>query len=574
MNSLLIYNDSITSETFVNEFKESLFGDSFSFRISNTTLNKEDFSFDKEATDFLLNTIPNKEYLAVFLPFNLSDENYLEFTGLKLGYHIRLTKQFLNSKVALIFYGAETSHQINKLTPNGEILFTPNVYITNKQNIDSFKKQIKFIEENKDNASLEKKFISKIHIKPTGNYSSHHSISNEWSILRWSKALNVVSNEIDEIENKIGYLLYYKYLNFKFPLDSSSHIKLTNKILSNSGNILFIDDEVEKGWNIIFKTICKNKTYNSIGGDFKNWNQMEIIEESFKKAKDADVVILDLRLHDDDFESTSPKELTGFKILDKIKSHNRGIQVIIFSATNKIWNLQALREAGADGFIIKESPENSVDKSFTNQSIENIFKTIDKSLEFSFLIDYYDVYNDLETSLKSKIKSKELDKDFVNEYLKWLSFGINNLTIYKNSEGIVTSFLMFFSVLENLCNRIIDIDNYERDYHNSENVFKFKFRHNNTYLIHFNCMDDDYTKTNNTLYSKNSRLNWGQKILNTLNFLSNYKIEDDLNGINKLIKKRNDLIHSNVTTGDKINISVNDVNNLFNLITTNIDKIK
>lgn len=50
-----------------------------------------------------------------------------------------------------------------------------------------------------------------------------------------------------------------------------------------------------------------------------------------------------------------------------IKKINPGIQVIIFSATNKVWNLQALQEAGADGFIIKESPENSIDPNFTKK---------------------------------------------------------------------------------------------------------------------------------------------------------------------------------------------------------------
>jgi CheY-like chemotaxis protein len=512
----------------------------------------------------------------IFIPTIFDYRNAASYQGVEfaLRWYFHLTSSIQKCNFKIVLVGTEDKSSFFQNCDFSNFLKCPNVeYLQNSfEAINNYIKNYN-IKEIEKKEVLEK--IKLIGIKAPTSYKSHHSIANEWAILRWAKALNIETNdqsELKKIEDNIESDLYYEYLNTIHPIAKND--KFINKTLSNSGNVLFIDDEVEKGWDIIFKTICKNKTYNSFGKDFKNWPQMEIIEESFKKAKDADVVILDLRLHDDDFESTSPKELTGFKILDKIKSHNRGIQVIIFSATNKIWNLQALREAGADGFIIKESPENSVDKSFTNQSIENIFKTIDKSLEFSFLIDYYDVYNDLETSLKSKIKSKELDKDFVNEYLKWLSFGINNLTIYKNSEGIVTSFLMFFSVLENLCNRIIDIDNYERDYHNSENVFKFKFRHNNTYLIHFNCMNDDYTKTNNTLYSKNSRLNWGQKILNTLNFLSNYKIEDDLNGINKLIKKRNDLIHSNVTTGDKINISVNDVNNLFNLITTNIDKIK
>ena len=87
-------------------------------------------------------------------------------------------------------------------------------------------------------------------------------------------------------------------------------------------------------------------------------------------------MILDLRLHKEDFNNKPIDEITGFKILEKIKNHNKGIQVIIFSATNKIWNLQALQNAGADGFIIKESPNNNFEPGFTKQSIEKMLQSI------------------------------------------------------------------------------------------------------------------------------------------------------------------------------------------------------
>ena len=71
--------------------------------------------------------------------------------------------------------------------------------------------------------------------------------------------------------------------------------------------------------------------------------------------------------------------------MQSIKKLNIGIQVIIFSATTKVWNLQALQEVGADGFIVKESPENSLDTFFTVKTLSEFVKTMDKSIERLFL---------------------------------------------------------------------------------------------------------------------------------------------------------------------------------------------
>ena len=46
------------------------------------------------------------------------------------------------------------------------------------------------------------------------------------------------------------------------------------------------------------------------------------------------------------------KELTGIKILEYIKSLNKGIQVIITTASNKIWNYE--NSSNANGYILKQ----------------------------------------------------------------------------------------------------------------------------------------------------------------------------------------------------------------------------
>jgi CheY-like chemotaxis protein len=386
MNSLLLYNNNISPD-FVQDFKDSI-GETKLFSITNQTLAKEDYSFDSVASEFL-KTLLDKKYEVIFIPINLSIDNYLEFSGLRIGYHIRLTNEFNNQETPIVFIARESAFEINKLSFLGAILSCPQIYMTDKLEIDVFKKQIEFIQST-SKANVLKGFLDRIHIKPSGNYTTHHSIANEWSIMRWfktilkSEIIDYTPDEIESIESKINSNLYYKYLTCKFPINNVNGLTVEDLKLKFNGKILYIDDEKDKGWNELFcalfydDLINKVEDYESFGSEFKELEKDEIINLSVNKAKDFDLVILDFRLTEDDFYESDPKKITGYKILEGIKAHNKGIQVVIFSATNKVWNLQALQDAGADGFIIKESPENSTDAKFTFESITNLIKTIDK----------------------------------------------------------------------------------------------------------------------------------------------------------------------------------------------------
>ena len=113
---------------------------------------------------------------------------------------------------------------------------------------------------------------------------------------------------------------------------------------------------------------------------FKNLNREQIIESAIIKVEefDPDIVLLDLRLQDDDFiQDVSPKNLTGIQIAQAIHIINKGIQVIITSASNKIPNYLASfkKGLGVDGYIIKSldiDPE---------VAITEIIKTINNSIQ-------------------------------------------------------------------------------------------------------------------------------------------------------------------------------------------------
>ena len=315
--ALLIFSDNIALQLAI-DFADKL-GNTYQFQIGNQELLNPNFTIDGKINSILESSIEAIEYSCIFIPFSLSKNNYVEFTGLRLACHIRLTPRFKNMSTPIVFYGYESAFEVNKLSSLGSILFSKGIYTTDRISIEDFRKQIAFVQENQlqvDTNSFTNIFIERLHIKPAGNYATHHSITNEWAIYRWAKALQLETENTQKIETSIGSNLYYKYLKCKYPI--TEVIDANSQIILNSGSILYIDDELDKGWDAIFKKICLNKTYNSIGSDFKGMTSEKVVSSTINEINriNPDVVILDYRLHDDDFENTNPQEISGYKILN------------------------------------------------------------------------------------------------------------------------------------------------------------------------------------------------------------------------------------------------------------------
>jgi hypothetical protein len=160
--------------------------------------------------------------------------------------------------------------------------------------------------------------------------------------------------------------------------------------------------------------------------------------------------------------------------------------------------------------------------------------------------------------------------------LKWLSLSNDILSKnYLNESKIVSSFIFKFSVLENISNRIIDTDNpiqVEVD-KNGRNKYNFQFRLSEKRLINF--VEDEnkqgyYRKTKKD-YKSYRNLPWVIKIFNTIDFISDEKLSEE--ELTKLVKKRNDFIHANPTTGDKVSISIDDLKFLNHIITIGLKNI-
>ena len=137
--------------------------------------------------------------------------------------------------------------------------------------------------------------------------------------------------------------------------------------------ILLIDDNANKGWKQIIEKVFP--VTDMIVQVALNLQEAENkIEDKF------DLIFLDVRLSEQDHNVTNPTEYSGYKILEKIKNNflnmNFATPIILITATNKIWNVDAFRNYGIDGYYIKEHPNYVFDIETSKQNYNNLKKNL------------------------------------------------------------------------------------------------------------------------------------------------------------------------------------------------------
>jgi CheY-like chemotaxis protein len=403
MNALLIHNDNLPTKL-VQAFDTSV-----KFNIGLSQMMQDGFSFDRIAHEFLEKHLKTKRLDAIFIPYTLSNQNYLELSGIRLALHIRLTPEFNQMNVPIVFIGHETKEQIAKLSEFPSFLFTSGIFSTDKFEYEYYLKIYDWLKNKwKSDGELAELtteeyegFLNRISINPPSNYLSHHSVDNELSLLRWSEYLKC-DEDISEVKLNIKTGLFFKYKKAQNPIQSDKTGSLFE--IEGKAKVLLIDDEAQKGWELFYRSLFKTSPsiyVKSLNIDFKLNSKSYIIKEAIKQIETylPDIILLDLRLCDSDFDTRlSISELTGIKILEKAKEINKGIQVIITTASNKAISLETVFAKGANGFIVKDG-DSDVD-SVINSIRHNVYncikraevlKTIYSSLVLS--IKNWDAYN-------------------------------------------------------------------------------------------------------------------------------------------------------------------------------------
>ena len=134
--------------------------------------------------------------------------------------------------------------------------------------------------------------------------------------------------------------------------------------------------------------------------------------------------------------------------------------------------------------------------------------------------------------------------------------------------------MFLFSVLENLSNRLIDVDN-PIEVPNTDPVrYMFEFRSSHQKLKKFT--EDKvnlgyYRKTTEDLKTTKRVIPWLAKIQNAIEFVSDDELKED--ELSNIVKTRNDLIHANTTTGKKAEITAELLISLNKLVYDGLIKI-
>ena len=440
-----------------------------------------DVDFDKDV-DFYINEnltdgglkLKLEKCDIVFIKVSLS-KNYLEYLGLRLAYHIRLTKSLGAKAYMPIVLIAEESFQYLGLThPEPSILFTKGIYLI-KELLDDYQKALKWFADGRikplDDFSL---FVNSIFVNPPANYQSHHSIANEWALVRYFSMLESDDSNIlyVSLQNKIYDLDYLKTLHFKHLEAKANRQKFNSKkhtinaILKGieGKKIGIIDDEINKGWlefygYILNKSKATAMPFNNFQKDETKVELIKKIEqwllEIFKLVDPIDIFIIDLRLHDDDFSEQDFQNLSGIQIIKFLKKYNPGIQVVVSTASNKVWNYQKCLDLGVKYFSVKESPETYNTRSETVASFSHFSNQLSNAVKDVFLAEIFRKIEDLK---KNNIFSKitlEKDKKSANLIIEkngLLDQIFNLLRLDNSDEAIIHQCLLIaFQILENYC---------------------------------------------------------------------------------------------------------------------------
>lgn len=378
---------------------------------------------DDELSEFITTGFLDKQYNNIFIPLCFGS-SLSDFNGLRLAMHIRCTNT-PNQLANIFIYGFVELEELME-DPYFDILKTKNVSLVPYKKT-AFQQAANQVRESLTGKELPDE-LKKIKLDVPKSYEDNHSIANEWAIYRWSKHLNIeLNDELEQVKENVIHSLYFKYLKTIHPIPEEQLIPEEKLAIKKIGDpkVLLIDDEVEKGWNklITYLLTDTNSLYSeSIGKGFKTMECDEIIHQSMKKIQeeDFDVVILDFRLNEADFSVSDPEETTSVKLLKRIKSLNPGIQVIILSATNKVWNFQSLQEHGADGFITKETPERS-DGEFTVECIHAFIAAMNTAIQRIFLKKLFVALSGIQRQINNVEYDDDSDYgDFVRDLKKHL----------------------------------------------------------------------------------------------------------------------------------------------------------
>ena len=414
--------------------------------ISQDSSDRDDYDTFLDKT--LLSSL-SEEYDLIVLPLTLSAINPLEFTGIRCAAHIRLDKRYKNTGTPVLFLGPDRLDDILRLSELGSFMLTPSVFLSSANTVGQFNDWIDNYHTIIKHLSKADyiRFLTRFEVKAPANFADdHHSIANLWGATVLCRRITKETMPSTAGNSEALRSLFFKYVLTKRDISEPGNRGGQNETetLATGKNFLLIDDEADKGWFFALSHYLKGAIqFDVISEKIQNYGELSDASRTKIENGNYDIIFLDLRLNGPDEEDIiEPDKFSGMKVLRKIKEINRGTQVIMFTASNKAWNLKALLDAGADGYYIKQSPEY-----YTENSIENNYKSFQETIRYclkrTFLKKIYERISNLNELCESVI-----DEEFYTPIEKYFEQSFILLSTAGNNTQYKYAFLSLFGALE------------------------------------------------------------------------------------------------------------------------------
>ena len=395
---------------------------------------------DIKIHDFLMSSV-EREAEAFILDTDADSSLFL-----LMAMHIRLsvTLPGKSSFAPIVFISDSPLEKLIKKSAYTQIFITEGTYICHRGDVQAIMDSVQPLEE----SSFRIGFIDKIAIPaPKG---SNHSLANQWGASRLYMLIRRGDAGVDAFKSfqDIHKRLYFKYVCHKIPSGRNVGGNKDDKYQikrSVGKRILLIDDEADKGWTKSLSCLVPFATMDVISesvldfDDFSDDSKKRILEERY------DLILLDFRLGGirEDY-IVDPEQMSGYKVLQKIKQHNRGSQVIMLTASNKAWNLKALMNGstGADGYFVKESPEYEFSDELSEANLRSLIADMEHCLEQSYLREFWSFvrsFDSAQSELSLEVRAQmEIAFEMAARAVKPEDFSYAFLALYQVVE-IVTS---------------------------------------------------------------------------------------------------------------------------------------
>jgi CheY-like chemotaxis protein len=403
--------------------------------------------------DFLLEHVLPHNPTALIIPASLGSIQ-TDYWGFRIAMHIRLTKKLGSILyIPLILVSDDSLEEImvaqaEKLS----ILCTTPGSILVKNDEDEIEKALSLSALSQSEYRYQ--FLRAIMInRPTT--TGKHSLANVWGVSRLAKVTGLEKYLLDNKYIADRYKeLYFKYLqainDSLVSQEGAAEIPELAPINAENKKILLIDDEADKGWIDVLKPLFKgNLEY--VGTGNKSFDEFYAEAQKAVDQPIWDLILLDLRLDpQEDLEGNEYKmasEYSGAKLLAHIKTVNAGNQIIIFTASNKAWNMQQLLDMNADGYYVKESPETGQSATFSVLTFNNFAQRANLCLEKSYLREAWMIC----VSVKKLLTPVNLTTIRApNTIILHLDQGFNSMyqANAKKAEFYLYAFLDFYRIIE------------------------------------------------------------------------------------------------------------------------------